>query len=259
VAHVGVKVKAKALSDERFTVLAHVCGLADADHARGKILRLWDLCAATQHYTLSQLHIRAVLGERGVEGLLAAELGELVSSHLPTSWAVKFGLQPTTHAPGEWLVRMRGTEGSIERVGQRMHASSKGGEERARRAAEAKERSDGGRFTSRPAGAAAGATAGGASVDNPEENLSNTGNAGAPDGTRVVHNDQPPGWCGGNPSDQPSHQPLTRASEIRTRSRSQREPEGNEGNVGRKPARAATTTPALGLRVLEGGAEGSGS
>lgn len=257
--HAPIRVLPFAFDDDRFARLAVLCGLADNDHARGKVERLWDVCTRTQHYTVSQLVVQSILGPRGVEGLLGAELAELVPVHLPTPHAGPCGLRPTVSLNDDLLVRIRGTKGRIEAHGQRIRAASEGGKERAKRAADGDgPRDGGGKYTSRPAGRAdggpAGVTAGrpAGRTDAEEstesvENLSATCSSGVPDGNQGIHSDEPPGWSYGNPGDQPGHQPSdARASDPR--SLRDQIPEG------RHPARGAN------LRVV-GGAdrEGSGS
>jgi hypothetical protein len=246
--HVGVYFKAKAFGDDRFDVLGRVLGLADGDHARGKMLRLWDVCARTQHYTVSRLIVETVLGARGVEALVTAELAELVPQHMATRWAEPCGLVPAPAPSGEMLVRLRGTDGAIERHGQRIVAASKGGLERARRAGER----NAGKFTaSRPAGVTAGSTDGLAAGDAPVDNAVKKLLSGVPDDNRDIHSNQPTSWSHGNPTAQPPDQPLTRASEIRSEIQiSESDQKGGRGGD-RKPARVA----APGLRVIAGGGD----
>lgn len=251
--HAPIRVLPFAFDDDRFARLALLCGLADNDHARGKVERLWDVCTRTQHYTVSQLVVQSILGPRGVEGLLGAELGELVTQHMPTPHAGPCGLRPTVSPNDDLLVRIKGTRGRIEAYGQRLLASSAGGNARAEQARERNEREASGKYSSRAAGRAGGQTAGRPAggqnpqgVDDSVENLSEGCQSGAPGGNQVVHSDQPGGNPSGQPDDQPVHQPYARASEIRTRSLRETEPEA------RLPARGAP-----GLRVV--GGEGSGA
>ncbi len=71
----SVTIQAAAFSDLRFEVLAKACGLADADHARGRVARLWSYCTDRNRCDLSPVEISAVLGSSGVAGLLESDLG----------------------------------------------------------------------------------------------------------------------------------------------------------------------------------------
>lgn len=108
----AVNVKTKALSDNRFATVARICGLADADHARGKMLHLWEQCTQEQTYTLTDDDVVSVLGERAVEALVRARLGEAVAGG----------------------VRIRGTEGRIEWLGERHVLATTAGKVRAKTA-----------------------------------------------------------------------------------------------------------------------------
>lgn len=72
----SVRIESSAFGDDRFEMLARRAGLADADHARGKMARLWRTCTIEQRHTLSADEIAIVLGDRGVEALVASRLGE---------------------------------------------------------------------------------------------------------------------------------------------------------------------------------------
>jgi uncharacterized phage protein (TIGR02220 family) len=101
-----VRIDAEAFSDERFEVLAALCHLADADHARGKLARLWRQCTVLYAYVLPESVVRAVLGHQGPEALCEAGLGERV----------------------EEGIRMRGTLGRIEWLHDLRERSRRGGE-----------------------------------------------------------------------------------------------------------------------------------
>lgn len=88
----SVRIEDEAFSCERYEDLAALAGLADADHARGKMARLWRQCTIEQTRVLTPLTITRVLGSRGVEALVGARLGEIVANG----------------------VRIRGTKGRIE-------------------------------------------------------------------------------------------------------------------------------------------------
>lgn len=101
----SVRVEGEALSDERYTRLAKVAGLVDADHARGKMIRLWHQCTIEKRYVLPETDVETVLGVSGVAALEAASLGERVSGG----------------------VRIRGTRGRIEWLEKLRKNGSKGG------------------------------------------------------------------------------------------------------------------------------------
>lgn len=116
----SVRIDDGAFTDERFAVLAALCGLADADHARGKMARLWRQCTDKHVYSLSRPMIDVVLGPGGAQKLIDADLGEV---------------------DGE-LVRVRGTDGRIEWLEEKRAGSVAGGKARA-----AKAKREGGRFS----------------------------------------------------------------------------------------------------------------
>lgn len=60
--------------DGRFGRLAELLGLADADHARGKVEHLWMACTTRGETDLPQWLVERHLGERGPEALVEAEL-----------------------------------------------------------------------------------------------------------------------------------------------------------------------------------------
>lgn len=223
--HVGVRMPAAAFSDDRFGALALLLGLADSDHARAKYERLLDVCTLTQHYTLSPLRVQAVLGEGGVEALVRAELGQLVSVHQPTKYAVELELLPTPAAVGEWLVRLEYAERQIEWYGQTLKGASRGGNEKARRSREAR----------------------GEPVDNPEGNVSASRGIVTDDPSRLSTAGVPQGNPQGTPHGVPQEVP------SRARLRSEIPDPDLRDQIQKRPMRAP------GLRVLEGGAEGSGS
>jgi len=123
----SVRIEDDAFSDERYEDLALYAGLSDADHARGKMARLWRQCTIEQSYTLPISVVERVLGAGGAGHLVKARLGETA---------------------GDGLVRIRGTAGRVEWKAKLASASSKGGKARAKSASR-----EGGRFTSHAAGA----------------------------------------------------------------------------------------------------------
>jgi hypothetical protein len=88
----SVRIEDDAFSDRRYDRLATIAGLADADHARGKMAVLWRQCTIERRYQLDREDVVAVLGPRGVDALVTARLGEVVGDQ----------------------VRIRGTKGRIE-------------------------------------------------------------------------------------------------------------------------------------------------
>lgn len=221
-AHARFVFNGEMFSNDRFGLAAHVLELpGGAEQALVRYLRLLEVCALTQHYTLSPLRIETVFGAGGVDALVRVELARLVPAHLPTPWAEELGLRPTPLAEGEMPVRLEYAEKAIETYGRQIKAASAGGHARAAKYARK-------------------------AVDNPEEKLSDAEPATSSAVHRRVPTGNPTGMLAGNPTGMP----LTRASEKRS-DPDLRDP---EGAFDRKPARGAP-----GLRLLEGGAEGSGS
>lgn len=93
----SVRIEDEAFSDERYEDLAHAAGLADADHARGKMARLWRQCTIEQTETLMGSTVERLLGTRGIEALEISRLGERVEGG---------------------RVRIKGTTGRIEWLGK---------------------------------------------------------------------------------------------------------------------------------------------
>lgn len=116
-----------SFSDIRFELLAHELGLADADHARGKLGRLWLECTETQSYTVSLAVIARVLGPAGVDALITAELGQLTSQHERTPFASCAPREPIAPRGPEPVMRLRGTLNRIEWYGRNRSSSRAGG------------------------------------------------------------------------------------------------------------------------------------
>jgi hypothetical protein len=91
----SVRIEDEAFSDRRYDRLAKEAGLADADHARGKMAVLWRQCTIEQRHQLPIADVNDVLGPRGVEALVASRLGEMVGDE----------------------IRIKGTGGRIEWLG----------------------------------------------------------------------------------------------------------------------------------------------
>lgn len=123
----NVTIEHIAFGDIKFELLADQLGLADADHARGKIGRLWLECTETQAYTVSLDVVCKVLGPVGVDALLVAELGELVPAHLRTPFARGALREPVSSRGVDPVMRMRGTEHRIEWFGRNRVSSAAGG------------------------------------------------------------------------------------------------------------------------------------
>ena len=105
----SVRIEDEAFSDVRYDVLATLCQLADADHARGKMALLWRQCTAQQRHVLPVSIVCAVLGARGADSLVESGLGE-------------------AHQDG---IRIRGTRGRIEWLKKLKQNAKKGGFARA--------------------------------------------------------------------------------------------------------------------------------
>jgi hypothetical protein len=101
----SVRIEDDAFGDLRYETLAKEAGLADADHARGKMARLWRQCTAERIYHLSETEVCAVLGPRGVDALIESRLGEQTDRG----------------------IRIRGTRGRIEWLEKLRKNGKKGG------------------------------------------------------------------------------------------------------------------------------------
>ena len=104
-----VSIENDAFGDIRYETLARSCGLADADHARGKMARIWRQCTTERRYVLSAEDVESVLGENGVDALERARLGEKVDGG----------------------IRIRGTKGRIEWLENIKKNAKKGGKAKA--------------------------------------------------------------------------------------------------------------------------------
>ncbi len=94
----SVRVEDDAFGDLRFDDLADAAGLADGDHARGKMERLWRQCTHERTYVLSETNVTKVLGPRGVDAIIFARLGERVSGGIRICG---------TRGRIEWLEKLR--------------------------------------------------------------------------------------------------------------------------------------------------------
>jgi hypothetical protein len=102
----SVRIEDEAFADERYEDLAHHAGLADADHARGKMARIWRQCTIEGTNQVENQMVMRVFGSGGVEALVRARLAELA---------------------GPSHVRIRGTEGRIEWLQKLRENGNKGG------------------------------------------------------------------------------------------------------------------------------------
>lgn len=113
----------------KFARLAQLLGLADADHARGKVEHLWMACTTRGEPDLPLWLVEKHLGAGGAGALVEAELG---------SWGAGRGDSDTRR------VTIAGAEKRCLWMRRDREQSSKGGKSRAATASRA-----GGRFTSR--------------------------------------------------------------------------------------------------------------
>lgn len=123
-----VNVDAVAFTDPRFVRLAHVLGLADADHARSKVEWLWLDCTSRGETSLPQWLVEQRLGPRGPEALIESELAR---------WSRGRGDSKTR------TLYIRGASERTAWLAKHREQSSKGGKVRASTSSRAA-----GRFTS---------------------------------------------------------------------------------------------------------------
>jgi hypothetical protein len=120
----AVRIESDAFGDARFDVLGNAAGY-NRFEALGRMAHLYRYCTDRCLYIVSEAAIVACLGPKGVEAIIAADLGE-------------------RQAGG---IRVKGTQGRIEWLTDLRKSASEGGKARARSA-----KRDGGKFTSRLAG-----------------------------------------------------------------------------------------------------------
>lgn len=89
----AVRIEDDAFGDARYDELAEYLGLQDADHARGKMMRLWRQCTQETLYALPAETVARILGANGVDALIRSRLGE---------------------RQDDGLIRIKGTKGRIE-------------------------------------------------------------------------------------------------------------------------------------------------
>ena len=106
----SVRIEGEAFQDRRYDRLAEYAGLVDADHARGKMASLWLQCTIEGRYILPECDVKRALGDRGVDALEFAGLGERTDDG----------------------VRIRGTRGRIEWLEQKRKEGRKHGQKGAK-------------------------------------------------------------------------------------------------------------------------------
>lgn len=95
-----INVEQTALSDTRYKALARMLDLGDADHALGKMVRVWNECTERETYTLPCWAIEAIFdSDQAPQAVVDAELAEWVDDTM-------------RH------LRIRGTKGRIEWIGR---------------------------------------------------------------------------------------------------------------------------------------------
>jgi uncharacterized phage protein (TIGR02220 family) len=102
----SVRIEDEAFSDVRYIELAQYAGLADADHARGKMEHLWRQCTLEGVYELPAAVVSHYLGPNGVDAIVRARLGALSRGG---------------------RVRIRGTQGRIEWLNRLRENGKRGG------------------------------------------------------------------------------------------------------------------------------------
>jgi len=112
----SVRIEDDAFSDLRFDRLAVAAGLADADHARGKMARIWRQCTIECRENLEVSDVVAILGQNAVSALTSARLGMLDDTVIGSD--------------GEPTVRICGAHGRIEWLQKLRNNGRKGGRPR---------------------------------------------------------------------------------------------------------------------------------
>ncbi len=102
----SVRVEDEAFADRRYHRLAKLAGLADDDHARGKMLVLWRQCTIENQEVLPLVDVLDVLGSDGLAALVGSNLGQDM---------------------GDGTVRISGTKGRIEWLQKLRENGKKGG------------------------------------------------------------------------------------------------------------------------------------
>lgn len=186
-----INVDQQALADARFARLAQLRGWADADHARGKMLLVWNECI----HRGAELEVWVVdhhLGAGAAKDLLECRLAELVrlapaienvagpagtSRNLQLVNVAGTELVNVAGVPaGGTIIRIKGTDGRTDYLNKKVKAAKLGGLARAATAGRV-----GGKFTSQANQPLAGEVAGShtsAPAPAPAPDLSNTGSAG---------------------------------------------------------------------------------
>jgi hypothetical protein len=105
---VSVRIEDEAFADARIVVLGELAGY-NAYEALGRMAHLWRYCTQRRAYVAPRVVVSALLGPKGVEAIVGAELGELA----------------------EGGVRVRGTTGRIEWLDEVRGTAVAGGQVRA--------------------------------------------------------------------------------------------------------------------------------
>lgn len=106
----SVRIESAAFGDKRYDRLAVLLGLADADHARGRMTWLWRQCTIENRHELDDLDVQVVLGSKGVDALINSRLGERTPSG---------------------SIRIKGTDGKVEWLESLKGGAEAGGKARA--------------------------------------------------------------------------------------------------------------------------------
>lgn len=105
-----VNVDAMALVDARFDRLAILLGLADGDHARGRILRLWVSCVLQSSHVAGRWLVESVFGAAGPEALVMSDLASWASEDHQTLYI------RGTLGRIEWYERLRSQSAQAGKV-----------------------------------------------------------------------------------------------------------------------------------------------
>lgn len=105
-----VRIEDEAFADVRIEMLGTLAGY-NRFEALGRLAYLWRMCTQRGAYVVTEAFVSAALGDRGVEALLGAELGERT----------------------EGGIRVRGTQGRIEWLEKKRAQSKAGGKANASR------------------------------------------------------------------------------------------------------------------------------
>ena len=106
-----INVEQKALSDPRFAALARLLKLGDTDRAIGRMVRVWNECIERHNYVLPCWVVEAIFDDSSAPAeLVTVELAEWVTDD---------------------TLRIKGTEGRTDYLGELRNAKVRGGRARA--------------------------------------------------------------------------------------------------------------------------------